>query len=265
MACPDRGEPDRPAVFRASFATISADCSGTLAARCSIAVAAQVALANFEAAFGDEHTPEDAPKIAREVLSTFHPRHARPFLGPAAERGKISRNTSSTKAWSGARRTSRPSKSCIVGAFHYRNFEWLSLAWAGSVCPARSRLRNSRTHCSTASSNSSANSPGTSTVPRQGAIMKLYKTLRKKGRAALLVDTTLPPHHPTVVIECFGLKTIVTRGARLAAGAHRRAASFPFIANRCPGGRYRIVDASEGAAAKGRDAPGNRAGLLGFL
>ena len=27
---------------------------------------------------------------------------------------------------------------------------------------------------------------------------------------ALLVDTTLPPHHPTVVIECFGLKTIIT-------------------------------------------------------
>jgi lauroyl/myristoyl acyltransferase len=45
---------------------------------------------------------------------------------------------------------------------------------------------------------------GHTTVPRQGAVLKLFNMLRNRGRVALLVDTTLPPYHPTIVIDCFG-------------------------------------------------------------
>jgi lauroyl/myristoyl acyltransferase len=78
------------------------------------------------------------------------------------------------------------------------------------------------------------------TVPRQGAIVRLYKTLRRKGRVALLVDTTLPPHHPTVVISCFGLKTIITVAhAWLEERTH--APLVPAYCEPLPNGRYHAV------------------------
>ncbi|MDQ6622329.1 MAG: lysophospholipid acyltransferase family protein, partial [Verrucomicrobiota bacterium] len=103
-----------------------------------------------------------------------------------------------------------PAKSCIFGVFHYGNFEWLSLAygWLGLTCAiATEEFKNPLFEIFFKKLREQS---GHQTVPRDGAIVRLYKTLHRKGRVALLVDTTLPPHHPTVVIECFGLKTIVT-------------------------------------------------------
>ena len=105
---------------------------------------------------------------------------------------------------------------------------------------------------------------GHTMVPRQGAVLKLFNMLRKRGRVALLVDTTLPPHHPTIVIDCFGLKTIITvahawlqeRSAVADAAALVRAA------------RRRAVSrdhASAGPATGGRHASRDRAGVLGCI
>jgi len=57
-------------------------------------------------------------------------------------------------------------------------------------------------------------------VHREGGIMRLYKALRRNGRVAILIDLTLPPSMPAVVIECFGLKNVRPVRSRLAAAAH---------------------------------------------
>jgi lauroyl/myristoyl acyltransferase len=57
---------------------------------------------------------------------------------------------------------------------------------------------------------------------------------------AILTDLTIPAQLPTVVIDCFGLKTSVTFAH---AWAHRRAGAtiINVHAEPLPGGRYRIV------------------------
>ena len=84
-------------------------------------------------------------------------------------------------------------------------------------------------------------SSGQRVIPSAGgSVRQLYKTLHRGGRVAILTDLTIPAQLPTVVIDCFGLKTSVTFAH---AWAHRRAGAT-IINVHCeplPGGRYRIV------------------------
>ena len=64
---------------------------------------------------------------------------------------------------------------------------------------------------------------GHSTVPREGGVVRLYKALRRRGRVAILVDLSLRPEMPAVVIDCFGLKTMRLICACLVERANRRA------------------------------------------
>jgi lauroyl/myristoyl acyltransferase len=98
----------------------------------------------------------------------------------------------------------------VVGSFHYSNFEWLSLACGWFGYPSAVTSQEFKNPLLDIFFQKLRERSGHTMVPRRGAVLKLFNTLRAKGRVALLVDTTLPPHHPTVVIECFGLKTIVT-------------------------------------------------------
>ncbi len=130
--------------------------------------------------------------------------------------------------------------SCIVGAFHYGNFEWLSLACGWSGFPSAITTQEFKNPLLDRFFQTLREQSGHTTVPREGAIIRLYKILRKKGRAALLVDTTLAPHHPTVVINCFGMKTMVT----VAHAWLQDRTGVPIVPLHCqplPGGRYRVV------------------------
>jgi lauroyl/myristoyl acyltransferase len=83
-------------------------------------------------------------------------------------------------------------------------------------------------------------SSGQRVIPREGAVLRLFKTLHRGGRVAILTDLTIPAQLPTVVIDCFGLKTSVTFAH---AWAHRRAGAS-VINVHCeplPRGRYRVV------------------------
>ena len=199
----------------------------------------RVSLANLEAAFGDELSRTRREEIVRESYQHFARTMLDLFWSP-----RLSRETFADYIeFEGVDRATAeiaPTNSCIVGTFHYGNFEWLGLAtgWIGYPCAITTqefknplldelftKLREQSGH---------------QVVEREGAIIRLYKTLRKKGRVALLVDTTLPPHHPTVVIECFGLKTIVT----VAHAWLQDRTGVPMIPVHCEplaAGRYRVV------------------------
>jgi KDO2-lipid IV(A) lauroyltransferase len=202
-----------------------------------------VALSNLEAAFGDRFSPAERDIIARDSYEMFArtifdlfwtPRLTPENFWRYAEFENLER----------LRAEIAPSNRCIFAVFHYGNFEWLSpgVAWAGmptSVVTQEFKnpllddiFRRLREHA------------GHTSVPRNKAIVRLYKTLRNHGRAALLVDTTLAPHHPTVVIDCFGLKTIVT----VAHAWLYEKSGAPLIPIYCeprPDGRWRIVAQSK--------------------
>lgn len=199
----------------------------------------RVALANLQAAFGDQFSPAARAKIVRQSYQSF----ARTMLDLFWSPRLTSANFGDYIEFQGLeqmRADAGPERSCMVGAFHYGNFEWLSLAcaWSGfGGYIATQEFKNPLLDIFFARLRERS---GHQTVPREGAIIRLYKILRRKGRIALLVDTTLPPHHPTVVIECFGLKTMIT----VAHAWLQERTGTPLIPMYCqplPGGRYRVV------------------------
>jgi lauroyl/myristoyl acyltransferase len=198
-----------------------------------------VALSNLEAAFGDHFSTERREEIVRESYQHF----ARTMLDLFWSPRLTAANYADYIEFANGEQTAAdiaPTNSCIVGAFHYGNFEWLSLACAWIGYPSAITTQEFKNPLLDGFFNQLRERSGHTMIPREGAIIRLYKTLRKKGRAALLVDTTLPPHHPTVVIECFGLKTIVTV-AHAWLQDRTGVPIIPVYTEPLADGRYRIV------------------------
>jgi len=143
---------------------------------------------------------------------------------------------SSRIARDGMRKTRAPGKPVVVGCYHYSNFEWLSIvsAFAGLegvviaqqfknplLDPIFLKLRQRSGH---------------RVAPREGAVMHLYRALRRGERFALLVDLTISAKLPTVAIKCFGRERCVTFAhvwLHQRTGARHSSTS---IASRCPAG-----------------------------
>lgn len=47
-------------------------------------------------------------------------------------------------------------------------------------------------------------------IPKEGAMLRLMKDLKRKGHAGLLTDLNIRPNKTATVIDCFGLKTCAT-------------------------------------------------------
>jgi lauroyl/myristoyl acyltransferase len=139
-----------------------------------------------------------------------------------------------------AERDSGARRSGIVASIHYGNFEWLSLAMGFLGYPADIVAEAQKNSLINPILEKARNRSGHSVIPRQGAIRRLYKTLRRGGRVALLVDLTVHPRNPSVVIECFGLKTCVTL-AHAWLQQRTGAVIVPAHSEPLRGGRYRIV------------------------
>lgn len=198
-----------------------------------------VALANLEAAFGDEFSPARRAEIVRESYQTFTRTMLDLFWSPRLN----SANHHEHFELEGVERALEeiaPSNSCVVGAFHYGNFEWLSLAAAWFGFPSAILAQEFKNPLLERFFRELRERAGHTIIPRQGAVLSLYNVLRTGGRVALLVDTTLPPHQPTVVIECFGLKTIVTV-AHAWLQVRSGVPIIPLFCEPLADGRYRII------------------------
>lgn len=199
----------------------------------------RVALANLEAAFGDEFSAARRAQIVRESYQHFARTMLDLFWSPRLTAENFRRYIE-FDGLEQMRADAGPARSCMVGAFHYGNFEWLSLAcgwmgFAGAI--ATQEFKNPLLDSFFRELREQS---GHETVPREGAIIRLYKILRRRGRVALLVDTTLPADQPTVVIECFGLKTMITV-AHAWLEERTGAPLIPMYCEPLPGGRYRVV------------------------
>ena len=211
---------------------------GAVAARLDLR-GRRVALANLEAVFGDELTYDRRCQIVRESYQHFAGTMLDLLWSPRLDDAAFDRYFE-VEGLDRVRADIGPSNSFIVGTFHYGNFEMLGLAtaWIGYPCAITTEeLKNPLVNELIAKLRQQT---GHVVVDREGAIIRLYKTLRRNGRVALLIDTTLPPHQPTVVIDCFGLKTIVT----VAHAWLQDRTGLPIIPVHCQAlddGRYRIV------------------------
>jgi KDO2-lipid IV(A) lauroyltransferase len=199
----------------------------------------KVALANLGAAFGDQMSILQRHKIVRQSFQHF----ARTMLDLLWSRRLTRENFSryiELENFDELVRSAGPERSVLVACYHYSNFEWLSLAggflnFAGTIIsqefknslldPIFKEIREQSGH---------------ELIPRERGIVRLYKTLRRKGRTALLVDLTVPPTQGAVAIDCFGLKTSVTSAH---AWLHKQT-GVPIVPAHCeplPDGRYRLI------------------------
>jgi lauroyl/myristoyl acyltransferase len=198
-----------------------------------------VAVANLEAAFANRFAPNERDAIAHESYQHFIRTMLDLFWSPRLTSSNF-RDYFEFEGVEESRAEIGPNGSCIFCVFHYGNFEWLGLVygWLGFTCTiAAEEFKNPTFNPFFAELREQS---GHQIIPREGAIVKLYKTLRKGGRVALFVDTTLPPHHPTVVIECFGMKTIITV-AHAWLENRTRVPLIPMYCEPLAHGRYRVV------------------------
>jgi Kdo2-lipid IVA lauroyltransferase/acyltransferase len=215
-----------------------AQITGALAARLDRA-GCRVALSNLQVAFGDELSPGRRNKIVRESYQHFARTMIDLFWSPRLTSENYSRyiDVVNLDLW---QEELKPGNAVIFGCCHYSNFEWVAVAASffgvGSALITQ-EFKNALLDPIFVSLRESS---GQRVIPRQGAVLRLYKTLRCGGRVAILTDLTTPAQLPTVAIDCFGLKTSVTFAH---AWAHRRAGAT-VINVHCeplPEGRYRIV------------------------
>jgi lauroyl/myristoyl acyltransferase len=199
----------------------------------------KVALANLGAAFGDQVSILQRRKIVRESFEHFARTMLDLLWSTRLTRENFSRYIE-LENFDELVRSAGPERSVLVACYHYSNFEWLSLAcgfldFAGTIIsqefknslldPIFKEIREQSGH---------------ELIPRERGIVRLYKTLRRKGRTALLVDLTVPPTQGAVAIECFGLKTSVTSAH---AWLHKQTGA-PIVPAHCeplPDGRYRLI------------------------
>src|SRR5881275_2442480 len=199
----------------------------------------RVALSNLEVAFGDRFSARERRKIGRESFQHFARTMVDLLWSPRLTQQNFSRyieceNLEETERGTG------PERSLICACYHYSNFEWLSLA--GGFLDLKGTIISQEFKNSSLDPifNKLREQSGHELVPRERGIIRLYKTLRRKGRTALLVDLTVPPGQGAVVIDCFGLKTSVTSAH---AWLHEQTGA-PIIPAHCeplPDGRYRLV------------------------
>jgi len=198
-----------------------------------------VALNNLEVAFGNQLSIQQRRKIARESFEHFARTMLDLLWSPRLTRENFSRYIE-LQNFEETERGAVPERSVMIACYHYSNFEWLSLACGfldlkGTIIaqefknslldPIFRKLREQSGH---------------ELIPRERALVRLYKVLRRKGRTALLVDLTVPPSQGAVAIDCFGLKTSVTSAH---AWLHEQT-GVPIVPAHCEplsNGRYRLV------------------------
>ncbi|PYL08193.1 MAG: hypothetical protein DME33_07955 [Verrucomicrobia bacterium] len=198
-----------------------------------------VAISNLEVAFGNQFSPAQRRKIARESFQHF----ARTMVDLLWSPRLTQQNFSRYIEWHNFEETgpeTRKEHSVIIACYHYSNFEWLSLACGflglkgtiisqefknSSLDPIFKKLREQSGHIF---------------IPRERGLLKLYKALRRNRSTALLIDLTVPPAQGAVAIDCFGLSTSVTSAH---AWLHEQTGA-PIIPAHCeplPDGGYRII------------------------
>jgi KDO2-lipid IV(A) lauroyltransferase len=199
----------------------------------------RVALSNLEAAFGDRFSAAERARITRESYQQFAGTMIDLFWSPRLTAENF-RKLIDLDGWDEFARTVGPTGPCIIATCHYGNFEWFSLAAGYTGLRATIISQEFKNPRLDPIFNRLRQQSGHQMVPRERAIVRLYKALRRRGTAAILVDLTLHPRQPTVAIDCFGMKMSVTFAH---AWLHRRTGLpiVPVHQEPLPGGRCRVV------------------------
>ena len=168
-----------------------------------------MALSNLEAAFGDRFSAAERARITRQSYQQFAATMIDLFWSPRIN-AKNYRELIDLEGFEEFARTVGPTGPCIFAACHYGNFEWSGLTVGYLGMPGTIIAQEFKNPKLDPIFNRLRQKSGHQMAQREGAIVRLYKTLRRQRSVAILVDLTLHPRQPTVAIDCFGMKMSVT-------------------------------------------------------
>ena len=221
-----------------------------------------VALENLRLAL-PELSPERREQIARGSFGNF----ARALLDlfwarrltPANYREHIT-----VEGFDAARALRDQHGGIILITPHLGSYEWLSLAVAFEGLPVWIVAIDFKNPALEAVFSSAREHSGHRLIGRQNSMLRLLRAVKRNGGVGMLTDLGLHMNQPGVVIDCFRMKTHVTF---LHALLHERTGVpiIPFTNVPTADGKCHVTAHPPLVFPARRDAPGDRAGLLGFL
>ena len=167
------------------------------------------ALENLRVAFLDRYSEAERKRIARRSYQTF----ARTFLDLFWARGLTQANwqqhvtihSDAEAAELQARQTG-----AVWATPHFGNFELVSLVWGFRGFQFTVVAQDFKNPGLTEIFRDLRQHSGHVVISQDGAMLRLVKSLKRQGHAALLTDLNIKPGRAATVIDCFGLKTCVT-------------------------------------------------------
>lgn len=165
--------------------------------------------ANLDAALAQSHDPQQRRRLAKQAYQYFARTMLDQFWSSRLNADNfhhyVDTDIEDQEAFERARETG-----AIWVTPHYGNFEWTSLIMGFCGFPFTVVAQNFKNPLLTDLFKANREISGHHVIPQRGAMLRLFKTLKKGGNAAFLTDLTITPSRSATIINCFGLKTCVT-------------------------------------------------------
>ncbi len=168
-----------------------------------------VALANLECVFGDRYTPAQRRALARASYRNF----LRTMLDLFWARNLTPANHHAWLRLEGfealRERHARSPGGAILFCVHQGNWEWASLAFGFAGLPTTIVAENFKNPLLTGIFNGLREISGHTIIAQENSILRMLKTVKRRGATGMLIDLNLRPSQAATVIEGFGLKMCV--------------------------------------------------------
>lgn len=199
----------------------------------------KVALSNLEIAFGDERSPLERRRIARDSYRQF----ARTMLELFWAENLTAENLPKymvMEGWERARRLNKEHNGGIFVCLHYGNFEWLSIAGAFERLPGCIVTQEFKNPLLGPVFDRLRSLSGHRIIPRERAMLVTMQHLRGGGNIGVLIDLQVGTRQPSVLVRSFGRLAAVTR-LHTMLQKRRGYPIIPIESVPLPDGRYRTI------------------------
>ncbi len=167
------------------------------------------AMENLRVAYRGTLSREEMRRIVRGSYQNFARTFAELFWAPRMTHENwhdlISHEEEDPAALNEARKTG-----ALFVTGHFGNFEFAGLTWGFLGFPLTTVAQDFKNPALTPLFQRLRSVSGNTLIAQEGAVVRLMKTLARRGHIAILSDLNMRPSRMTAIIDCFGLKNCVT-------------------------------------------------------
>ncbi|RYD32805.1 MAG: hypothetical protein EOP86_14840 [Verrucomicrobiaceae bacterium] len=193
---------------------------------------------NLRLALGDTYDGAELRRLERENYCLFARTFLELFWGSRLKEEDWDRYFTVTFDSPRAEAAATSGK-CIFATAHFGNFEWLSLGRALRFGPSMIIAQDFKNPPLTTVFHRLRSRGGQIIISQEGAMLKLFRHLKKGGTVAALVDLNTPPDQSATVIRRFGMWSSISV-LHVALAARTGAPVVPALALARDDGRWEL-------------------------